>query len=232
MHETLTRMKSSRSIFIPGCFFLLFTIAIGIGWRMAKGRKLFEPQPVTRVQSKGPVDPAFCGPLGQSLPPPAFDSPFGLDLYASNPARVIHPLPAMQIVNQLGLPHSIAKEQPRASPEGVPVNESAFDDVQSVGTLLEEYRRAFGAMPMGELNDEIVRRLQNENPKGVAVLPKSHPAISTDGELLDRWGTPYRFHPESGWEMTVRSAGPDKKMWTSDDIITDRLDDKELAINH
>jgi hypothetical protein len=102
----------------------------------------------------------------------------------------------------------------------VALNETAQDDVATVGQLLEEYRRAFGAMPVGELNDEIVRRLQGDNPLGIAVLPKDHPAISADGELLDRWGTPYRFHPESAWVMTVRSAGPDKRMWTSDDILS------------
>ena len=99
-------------------------------------------------------------------------------------------------------------------------NETAQDDVAAVGQLLEEYRRVFGAMPVGELNDEIVRRLQGDNPLGIAVLPKDHPALSADGELLDRWGTPYRFHPESAWVMTVRSAGPDKRMWTSDDVIS------------
>ncbi len=102
----------------------------------------------------------------------------------------------------------------------IPKNETAQDDVAAVGQLLEEYRRVFGAMPVGELNDEIVRRLQGDNPLGIAVLPKDHPALSAEGELLDRWGTPYRFHPESAWVMTVRSAGPDKRMWTSDDIVS------------
>jgi hypothetical protein len=102
----------------------------------------------------------------------------------------------------------------------VALNETAQDDVAAVGQLLEEYRRAFGAMPVGELNDEIVRRLQGDNPLGIAVLPKDHPALNADGELLDRWGTPYRFHPESAWVMTVRSAGPDRRMWTSDDILS------------
>jgi hypothetical protein len=102
------------------------------------------------------------------------------------------------------------------------INETALDDVQSVVMLLEEFRRAFGAMPTGELNDEIVRRLQGENPKGIAVLPKTHPAIR-EGELIDRFGTPYRFHPESAWVTTVRSAGPDKKMWTGDDIVSENL---------
>lgn len=100
-------------------------------------------------------------------------------------------------------------------------NETGEEDVATVVLVLEEFRRVFGAMPMGEQNDEIVRRLQGENPKGIAVLPRTHPNLSPEGELLDRWGTPYRFHPESAWLTTVRSAGPDRKMWTRDDLLSE-----------
>jgi hypothetical protein len=148
---------------------------------------------------------------------------------------VVHALPAMSIADTLMPPPGKAPETVAAKPaedavvatvrdvaaaSPLPRNESPLDDVASVSQLLEEFRRAFGAMPVGEQNDEIVRRLQGENPRGIAVLPKTHPAITSEGELLDRWGTPYRFHPESAWVMTVRSAGPDKRMWSSDDILS------------
>ena len=42
-------------------------------------------------------------------------------------------------------------------------------------------------------------------------------ADRTTGELLDRYGTPYFFHAESGTRMTITSAGPDKKIHTPDD---------------
>ncbi len=226
-------MSTPQNKLAPGIFFLVFTIAIGIGWRMAKeGSAHVMPRVVHLVvQNNGPSETGVCGPLGVSLPPPAFDSPYGLHLYATNAPAVVRPLPAMQIIEQLGVPHSSTNSAVAPATGGVVPNETGLDDVQSVGMMLEEFRRAFGAMPVGELNDEIVRRLQGENPKGIAVLPKKHPAISADGELLDRWGTPFRFHPESAWVMTVRSAGPDKKMWTSDDILTDHLDEGNLAVN-
>lgn len=121
-----------------------------------------------------------------------------------------------------------------SSPSTVPehqgeYNETAEQDMQTVVILLEEYRRAFGAMPMGEQNDEIVRRLQGENPKGIAVLPKNHPNLNALGELLDRWGTPYRFHPESAWLTTVRSAGPDREMWTRDDVLSELAEELSTA---
>lgn len=213
------RMKKPPAILVPGFFLLLFIIAIGVGWRMAKDGEITLPGRV--VQSKGPMETSFCGPLMLPLPPPAFDSPDGFHLYATNAVGVVHPLPAMQIVDQLGVPQTADKSTPASTTAVRSTNETGLDDVQAVGVLLEEYRRAFGAMPVGELNDEIVRRLQGENPKGIAVLPKIHPAINAQGELMDRWGTPYRFHPESAWEVTIRSAGGDRKMWTSDDILSE-----------
>lgn len=202
----------------------------------------------TDFEQRGPVDPSFCGPLMIPLPPPPIDSPFGVHLYAATPKGTVHLVPLDEALDRLpvasaGLPTGGAAEpiveKSDASPsslhtEGPPVarptavqNETGEEDVQTVVLVLEEYRRAFGAMPMGEQNDEIVRRLQGENPKGIAVLPKTHPNISANGELLDRWGTPYRFHPESAWLTTVRSAGADRQMWTRDDILSENtLPDK------
>lgn len=213
----MSRRKTTTG---QAAFIALLAIVLFAGWWLAgdggvPGRTLMED--VLRI--KGPQDAAFCGPLAQPRPPPPVDSPFGVHLFATTPLGVVYPMRGVEeISNALGLPASVAEKA------GVtPGNETAYDDVQSVGTLLEEFRRAFGAMPTGELNDEIVRRLQGENPKGIAVLPKSHPAINAQGELIDRWGTPYRFHPESAWETTVRSAGPDKKMWTGDDILSESV---------
>jgi hypothetical protein len=43
--------------------------------------------------------------------------------------------------------------------------------------------------------------------------------LNDKGELVDRWGTPYFFHQLSRDHMEIRSAGPDKVMWTQDDPI-------------
>jgi len=39
--------------------------------------------------------------------------------------------------------------------------------------------------------------------------------------LVDAWGTPFFFHQLSGHEMEIHSAGPDKIMWTADDLVTE-----------
>ena len=90
-------------------------------------------------------------------------------------------------------------------------------DLSNVHVLLSSHRRAFGENPVG-LNDEITAELSGRNSKGAASLSPDHPAISKEGELLDRWGTPYRFHALSAKLMEVRSAGPDRKHFTNDDL--------------
>ena len=92
-------------------------------------------------------------------------------------------------------------------------------DLRIVSDLLENFRTNFphDGNPVGT-NAEITAALAGKNKLRYAALPPNHPAINRDGELCDRWGTPFFFHAESGSRMTVRSAGPDKKMWTPDDL--------------
>lgn len=97
----------------------------------------------------------------------------------------------------------------------------------SASVVLENMRRAirnygarFGGNPVGT-NPEITRALAGENPKQVDFLNADDGLrVNGAGELVDPWGTPYFFHQLSGAEMEIHSAGPDKKMWTSDDLVT------------
>jgi hypothetical protein len=202
-------------LILAGTFFTAAIVTIA--WRLAGRAPTTFTSSLTLPPTLGPQDPAFCGPLKMPLAPPPFESPFGHHLYADRPSGRLQRLGVAEIINRL----SKETQAPQTPDEQVAADESALEDVATVVLLLEEYRRAFGAMPMGELNEEIVRRLQGANSKGIAVLPLNHPNISSAGELVDRWGTPYRFHPESAWLTTVRSAGPDREMWTHDDILSD-----------
>ncbi len=57
------------------------------------------------------------------------------------------------------------------------------------------------------------------NPNGIIFLREENPSINAQGELCDRWGTPFFFHAESGTKMEIRSAGPDRQLWTDDDGV-------------
>lgn len=49
-------------------------------------------------------------------------------------------------------------------------------------------------------------------------LPAQHVAFNPQGQLADRWGRPLFFHALGGGRFEIRSAGPDQKLWTADDI--------------
>lgn len=97
------------------------------------------------------------------------------------------------------------------SPDG-PVEE----EIGAVAQLLHFYRQGFGENPVGD-NGDIVTALLGENGKRAAYLIRDCPAL-VDGRLVDRWGTPYWFHARSGTVMEIVSAGPDRELFTGDDL--------------
>jgi len=91
-------------------------------------------------------------------------------------------------------------------------------DLEIVENLITTYRGIFGSNPPGGLNTEIVAAMLGANPRKLAIIPRDLAALSPSGELLDRWGTPFLFHPVSDEIMEVMSAGPDQILWTPDDV--------------
>ncbi|MDQ3621119.1 MAG: hypothetical protein M3463_01310, partial [Verrucomicrobiota bacterium] len=93
------------------------------------------------------------------------------------------------------------------------------EDLEILQSLIEFFRRTNNQTnPAGGLNEEIVNQLRGQNDKRLAVIPPDHPSINPGGQLVDRWGTPYFFHPVSRTILEIRSAGPDQKLWTADDV--------------
>jgi hypothetical protein len=91
--------------------------------------------------------------------------------------------------------------------------------LENVRVALRDYGSVFGGNPVGT-NPEITRSLDGGNPKQTRFLrPGSGMRINGKGELVDVWGTPYFFHQLSASQTEIRSAGPDKIMWTQDDLV-------------
>lgn len=98
---------------------------------------------------------------------------------------------------------------------------SGHDDLRIVGAVLRNYLQSVrgpDVPPLG-FNEEIVRALRGANPLRVAFVPLEHPSFDSAGRILDRWGTPYLFHPLAAEEIEIRSAGPDGKLFTADDQV-------------
>ena len=90
---------------------------------------------------------------------------------------------------------------------------------QIIQDLLASYRTLFRTNPIGSENAEFTTALLGKNPHQVILLSPGLTVISPSGELLDPWGTPYYFHPLSATRLDLRSAGPDRTLWTPDDIL-------------
>jgi hypothetical protein len=97
---------------------------------------------------------------------------------------------------------------------------SVARDLDRMSQIMDAWRTNFPGEgnPVGE-NHEITAALMGDNPLGLKLIPRNHPAVNARGELCDRWGTPLRFHQLSGERMEIRSAGPDRKFGTSDDAL-------------
>ncbi len=116
---------------------------------------------------------------------------------------------------------------PAAAPPGVPAprtppppreDHPARIEADSIALNLRHFGQRFGGNPTGT-NAEIVKTLNGSNPQGVRYLPQDNLRLNDQGELIDTWGTPYFFHQLSAQKMEIRSAGPDKTLWTRDDIV-------------
>ena len=91
-------------------------------------------------------------------------------------------------------------------------------DLKIVSHILSQYRSIYKRNPIGVENFEFTASLTGDNPKKVNFIDPSSPALSESNELTDQWGSPIVFHPVSGEIMELRSLGPDRKLWTEDDI--------------
>lgn len=101
------------------------------------------------------------------------------------------------------------------SPGTTPVNDLKLLGalINNMGLLVKNlYER-----PMSG-NEDWARALRGLNPGHQRFLPDAHRVFNADGLLVDRWGTALFFHPVGYKRFDIRSAGPDRRMWTADDI--------------
>jgi hypothetical protein len=115
---------------------------------------------------------------------------------------------------------SLAARAGQALPNSSPVADLPPETVlQNVRRAIHQYGDMFGGNPVGT-NPEITSQLNGNNPRHANFIDaQAGMRINAEGELVDAWGTPFFFHQLSGAETEVHSAGPDKIMWTADDLV-------------
>jgi Type II secretion system (T2SS), protein G len=106
---------------------------------------------------------------------------------------------------------------PRAQADTPPDSQRARRVLDDLQFALRDYRTAVGGNPVGT-NAEITAALLGDNARQVKVALPEGAAVNALSEMCDPWGTPYFFHQLSATRMEIRSAGPDRQMWTADDV--------------
>ena len=102
-----------------------------------------------------------------------------------------------------------------ASPRTTPEN-----DLTSLAHLMNNFGllvKSSADRPMSA-NEDWAAAFRGLNPAHKRFLPDTHVALDAQGRLVDRWGTPLFFHALGNRRFDLRSAGPDKKLWTEDDL--------------
>ena len=90
------------------------------------------------------------------------------------------------------------------------------EDLNAVDATIRNFQAVLGENPIGS-NAEVTGALLGNNLKQIKLEVPAGSQVNGQGEMCDRWGTPYFFHQVSKTEMEIRSAGPDRQMWTGDD---------------
>jgi len=156
----------------------------------------------------------------RNTPPPTPELPEPSPAPPPIPAPLPPILDAHALARPALLPVAPAPGFPR-SPLADDLNTAATtaqDDLHTIGAILRIFRERFGDFPAFETNAQLVNALAGANPRRIALLPRDIPAVSPEGELLDRWGTPYEFHAISHEALELRTAGPDRALHTADDL--------------
>jgi type II secretory pathway pseudopilin PulG len=88
-------------------------------------------------------------------------------------------------------------------------NQEFNRNVEDLFDALQKFKERLGTYPAGN-NAEVVKALKGNNAKGVIIVIGREKNINTKGELVDPWGTPFRFY-FAGEGILIRSAGPNRR---------------------
>lgn len=94
-------------------------------------------------------------------------------------------------------------------------------DLEIVRQLISQYFTAMQSRPGPPVGDnvDLMRAMSGKNPLRLTVIPSGNAVLGEGGQLVDRWGTPYHLHKLAERYFEIRSAGPDRKLFTGDDLV-------------
>jgi len=201
---------------------LLLVVAVAglCGWLLRGGKENQSTTVVVAETASVEKEAVIPTTVAQSSPQALSSTP---------PVAITSPAQLASVVSAPGAQSAAAPRRIEAPPPA-PVNVPAAyqeslqqgpeqQEAEEIALNIRDFAQRFRGNPTGT-NAEIVKALTGENEANATYLPSKLRRLNDQGELLDAWGTPYFFHANSATEMEVRSAGPDKKLYTHDDVST------------
>ena len=182
---------TSRRVCVIACVVLLLVLVGAALGRFSRPAPAIRSPQATKTNGLGNPPPVPSAAVSPGAPP-----------------RLLPPRPADPARPALAWERFLAAD-------GSPAEDLAALNDLVVGYLhagTGEARRLIG------FNEDLVPALTDSAALGDAALPPDHPAVR-DGKLIDRWGTPWQVHPLEADKVELRSAGPDRRLYTADDLV-------------
>jgi len=197
---------------------VLFAVAVVLAlgalavwwWPVGTGSSAVHPQPAPTPGSASipaTPHPAKMTPIPATPTPPVRISTGvmpGQPMHRSSPVPAKPKAPVPRVAGT----SSAALEDPEEKRQ-----------LEEVRFMFNNYHARLGENPVGT-NSEIMKAVMGNNRNRLKLGPPHGQGLNENGELVDSWGTPYFFHQLDAKTMEVRSAGADRVLWTSDDLVT------------
>jgi hypothetical protein len=103
------------------------------------------------------------------------------------------------------------------APDGSPARDMSLL-ARSIAAFLTIHKQAV-ERPLSA-NEEWSAALRGQRPGTTRWLEDSAPVFSPTGVIIDRHGSPVHFHALGHLSWEIRSAGPDRKLFTDDDAVS------------
>jgi hypothetical protein len=91
--------------------------------------------------------------------------------------------------------------------EGVPEEKSTLNQLRAA---LRFYKEEYGAFPAGDAA-QILAALRGRNDREIIIYEARSGTVNPKGELIDPWGTPYRFDLSDPEKPRVWSCGKNRR---------------------
>ncbi len=94
------------------------------------------------------------------------------------------------------------------------------NDLTLIARLMDNFTILVKSSPnrLMSVNEDWAAAFVGNNSANERFLSDQHASLNAKGQLVDRWHTPLFFHALSARQFEIRSAGPDRILWTDDDI--------------